>query len=89
MFSLPNWSLRDKVVIQFGGTGVLGRALISSISASGANLIVASRNREGLDALAVTEREAGHSIEVDTVDVGSEASLLALRDNVLGRQHAD
>ena len=42
------FSLHGKVVIQFGGTGLLGRALVAALSASGATLVIASRNRTAL-----------------------------------------
>jgi NAD(P)-dependent dehydrogenase (short-subunit alcohol dehydrogenase family) len=79
------FSLRGKVIVQFGGTGLLGRALVSALGAAGATLVVASRNRGALAALAAAEKKAGHAVEVDEVDIGSEASLHALRDRVLAR----
>jgi NAD(P)-dependent dehydrogenase (short-subunit alcohol dehydrogenase family) len=80
---MPSFSLRGKAVIQFGGTGLLGRALVSALGAAGAALVVASRNRASLDAVAAAERTAGRTVEVDEVDIGSEASLHALRDRIL------
>lgn len=85
MSDAPSFSLSGKVVVQFGGTGLLGRALVSALAASGATLVVASRNRASLDALAATERTAGRSVQVDEVDIGSEASLQALRDRLLSQ----
>ncbi|MSU73241.1 MAG: short-chain dehydrogenase, partial [Opitutus sp.] len=41
----PSFSLAGKVIVQCGGTGLLGRALVTGIAASGATLIVASRDR--------------------------------------------
>ena len=85
MSDAPSFSLTGKVVVQFGGTGLLGRALVSALATSGATLVVASRNRASLDALAATERTAGRSVQVDEVDIGSEASLHALRDRLLAQ----
>ena len=79
------FSLRGKVVVQFGGTGLLGRSLVSSLGAAEATLVVASRNRASLDELAKNERAAGRSVQVDEVDIGSEASLHALRDKLLAQ----
>ncbi len=79
------FSLRDKVVVQFGGTGLLGRALVASLSNAGATLVIASRNRPALAALEQSEKAAGRTIEVDEVDISSEASLHALRDRVRAR----
>jgi len=79
------FSLRGKVVVQFGGTGHLGRALVSALASAGATLVVASRNRESLTALAASEQAGGRAVQVDEVDIGSETSLLALRDRLLAQ----
>ena len=79
------FSLRGKVVLQFGGTGLLGRALVSALATAGATLVIASRNRSSLAALAKSEQAAGRFVEVDEVDIGSEPSLHALRDRVLAK----
>lgn len=75
--------LNGKVVIQFGGTGNLGRALVQAIAGAGAALIVASRNRDALAALADAERAAGRTVRVDEVDITAEDSVATLRDRVL------
>ena len=80
-----SFSLAGKIVIQFGGTGLLGRALVDALGTAGATLIVASRNRASLTALAQAERVAGRTVLVDEVDIGSETSLHALRDRVLAQ----
>jgi NAD(P)-dependent dehydrogenase (short-subunit alcohol dehydrogenase family) len=79
------FSLAGKVVIQFGGTGLLGRALVSEVSAAGATLVVTSRNRPALEAMASAEKKSGHTVLVEETDISSEASLHALRDRVLAR----
>lgn len=79
------FSLRDKVIVQFGGTGLLGRALVSALATAGATLVIASRNRTALAALAKSEQAAARTVEVDEVDIGSEPSLHALRDRVLAK----
>jgi len=83
-------SLTGKVIIQFGGTGLLGRALVKSLASAGAKLIVASRNRAALDSLASSEKAAGRTVLIEETDIGSEASLHALRDRVLAQHgHID
>lgn len=77
--------LNGKVIIQFGGTGHLGRALVEAIAGAGATLIVASRNRDALAALADSEGTAGRTVTVDEVDIASEDSVAALRDRALAR----
>jgi NAD(P)-dependent dehydrogenase (short-subunit alcohol dehydrogenase family) len=76
-------SLQDKVIIQFGGTGLLGRALVKSLASARANLVVASRNRAALESLAAQELAAGRTVRIEETDIGSEESLIALRDRVL------
>jgi NAD(P)-dependent dehydrogenase (short-subunit alcohol dehydrogenase family) len=78
-------SLTGKVVIQFGGTGLLGRALVKSLASAGAILVVASRNRAALQSLADTESAAGRTVFIEETDIGSEASLASLRDRVLAK----
>lgn len=81
----PSFSLKGKIIVQFGGTGLLGRALVSALAAADATLIVASRNRASNDAAVAAERAAGRTIHIDEVDICSEASLHGLRDRVLAQ----
>ena len=81
--SVNSFSLRGKVVVQFGGTGLLGRALVASLGAAEATLVVASRNRDACTAVAARERELGRAVQVDEVDITSESSLEGLRDRVI------
>jgi NAD(P)-dependent dehydrogenase (short-subunit alcohol dehydrogenase family) len=85
MSSGTPFSLQGKVVIQFGGTGLLGRALVTALGAAHATSIVASRNLPSLETLAANERDLGRELHVEEVDITSEASLHALRDAVLAR----
>jgi NAD(P)-dependent dehydrogenase (short-subunit alcohol dehydrogenase family) len=85
MPDLSAFSLQGKVIIQFGGTGLLGRALVQSLAAAGATLVVASRNRTALASLAEAERTAGRAVEVDEVDITNEASVAGLRDRIRSR----
>lgn len=79
------FSLEGKVIVQFGGTGLLGRALVSALSAAGATLVVTSRNRPALEAMAIAEQTRGRTVIVEETDIGSEPALYALRDRVLER----
>ena len=83
MSASTSFSLQGKVIIQFGGTGLLGRALVEELASTGCTLIVASRNRAALQSLADRERAAGRTVLIEETDIGSEASLHALRDRVL------
>jgi len=83
MSDTSSFSLRGKVIIQFGGTGLLGRALVAELASTGCTLVVASRNRTSLQALADRERTAGRTVLIEETDIGSEDSLHRLRDRVL------
>lgn len=85
MSDTPSFSLSGKVIIQFGGTGLLGRALVDALASADATLIVASRNRSALENLASAQQAAGHTVQIEEVDIGTEASLHALRDRVLAQ----
>jgi len=79
------FSLHGKVIIQFGGTGLLGPALITALGSAGATVVVASRNRASLDAIVARERAAGSQVHPEEVDTSTEASIFALRDRVLAQ----
>jgi NAD(P)-dependent dehydrogenase (short-subunit alcohol dehydrogenase family) len=81
--SAPNFSLAGKVIVQCGGSGLLGRALASGIAAGGAKLVIASRDAAGLEEQAAAERAGGRHVQAEAVDITDEASLHALRDRVL------
>jgi NAD(P)-dependent dehydrogenase (short-subunit alcohol dehydrogenase family) len=81
--SVPSFSLAGKVIVQSGGSGLLGRALVTAIAGSGANLVVASRDAATLETQAAAERAAGRTVHAEQVDLGSEPSVHALRDRVL------
>ena len=74
----PSFSLSGKVVVQFGGTGLLGRALVDAAAAAGAQLVVASRDKAAIEKMA-----AGRPIRAEQVDIGEEASIAGLRDRLL------
>ena len=58
MSQSPTFSLQGKVIIQFGGTGLLGPALIKALGEAGATVVVASRSRASLDSLVAQPRES-------------------------------
>lgn len=77
------FSLANHVVIQFGGTGLLGRSLVAAIASAGATTVVASRNRAPLESVAIDEQVRNHAVSIEEVDITSETSLQSLRDRVL------
>jgi NAD(P)-dependent dehydrogenase (short-subunit alcohol dehydrogenase family) len=78
----PSFSLEGKVVLQFGGSGLLGRALVRALAGAGATLVVASRQPEAIAADAKTAAAAGRRIHLETVDLLDESSILALLERV-------
>ena len=86
MTILERFSLRDKVILLTGGTGLYGRQLTSAIAEAGAQLVIASRNLERLQQVADEEGKRGYSVHVEAFDQGEEQSILALRERIL-RQH--
>ena len=79
----PSFSLRGKVVVVCGGSGLLGRSLVSTIAGAEAKLVITSRDRKKLEPVAAAECAAGRTVYAEEAELESEASLLALRDRVL------
>lgn len=79
----PSFSLAGKVILQSGGTGNLGRTLVTALAASGATVVVASRDAARLEPQIAAERAAGRTVHAETVDLTQESSIHALRDRVL------
>ncbi|MEO6245039.1 MAG: SDR family oxidoreductase [Opitutaceae bacterium] len=78
MSDVSSFSLAGKVVLQFGGSGLLGRALVSSLATAGATLVVASRKPEVLAAEATAAGQDGRRVFLETVDLLDESSITAL-----------
>ena len=81
--SPPTFSLAGKIVVLTGGAGIYGRGLAAQIAASGATLILASRNVDALEKVGVEERALGRTVHVRSLDLMAESSILQLRDGVL------
>jgi NAD(P)-dependent dehydrogenase (short-subunit alcohol dehydrogenase family) len=79
----PSFSLAGKVVIQCGGTGLLGRALVRGVACAGATLIVASRDRAKIETQLAAAGSPERKLYAEQVDIGDEASIHAMRDRVL------
>lgn len=75
------FSLAGRVVLQLGGSGLLGRALVGAIADAGATLIVASRDVAMLRSrLANSER-----LEFESVDLLRETAARELVARTVGR----
>ena len=81
--SVPAFSLAGKIVLLTGGAGLYGRGLSAQLAATGATLILASRNLADLERVAAEERALGHTVHARALDQAEESSILNLRDSVL------
>tara|TARA_R100000027_G_scaffold53229_1_gene42031 strand:- start:6885 stop:7658 length:774 start_codon:yes stop_codon:yes gene_type:complete len=80
--ALPNFSISGKTILITGGAGKYGRALLSALSAAGARVIAASRNRDALEKAA---EQCEGEIHVETLDQSEEASVINLCNTVRDR----
>lgn len=78
MADLPSLGLTGKVIVQCGGSGLLGRALVAALSGAGATVVVASRRPEGI----ASGVEGGGPVLTEPVNIESESSIHELRDRV-------
>ncbi len=80
---MKQFSLKDKVAIVTGGTGVLGGALAWGLAQAGAAVGILGRRAAVAQALADQLINAGHSALALTADVLDHASLVLAREQVL------
>lgn len=66
---MSNFSLHGKTSIITGGAGGLGRAMVAAYAAAGANVVVASRNQEKIEAEAAGIRDKGQSAIAIAADI--------------------
>jgi len=78
---MSNFSLTGKTVIVTGGAGGLGRAMVTAYAQAGANVVVASRNQEKIEAEAAKIREKGQSALAIAVDISNEEQV----DNLIAQ----
>lgn len=80
---LGRFSLKGKTALVTGGAGLYGRQIVRAVAEAGADTYVASRNKDALDALAKELTSEGLHVTALQYDQGDEASILALRDEIL------
>lgn len=74
--------MKDKVVLVIGGTGGIGSAIAKRVSALGAKVVIAGRNRAKAEEIAQTLNvEGGDAYAID-VDVTNPASVSNLANQV-------
>lgn len=80
---LERFNLKDKVVLLTGGTGLYGGGLAQDLAAAGARLIIASRNQESCEKVAVDIRNKRFEATAEALDQESEDSIISLRKRIL------
>lgn len=88
MTQLPVFSLDGRVALVVGGGGAIGSALGVGLAGAGANVAVAGRTAESLDAAAEKVRETGSqglAIVADATDPGSCTRMVAETVDRFGR----
>ena len=76
-------SLKDKVIIVTGGTGIIGQAFIHALQQAGATIGILGRNEEKANARVEEVEKAGGKAIALIADVQNEDQLKACRDKVL------
>lgn len=78
-------SLSGKVIVQWGGSGLLGQSLARDLAACGATLVIVSRDPTKLSPLVAELHAEGHAVGLESADLHREASIHGVRDRVLER----
>ncbi len=81
----PPISLSGKVIVQWGGSGLLGQALARDLAGCGATLTIVSRDPAKLSTLTSEIQAQGQTVSLESADLGSETSIHGVRDRVLAR----
>ncbi len=82
---LDTFTLKGKVALMTGGAGLYGRQIVEALAEAGADTYIAARNRDALEEVAVMHRDNGYKVTALHYDQSDEASILALRDEIVER----
>lgn len=82
---LDKFSLRDKVIVVTGGTGVLGASFVKALAQAGAKVAVIGRDAERANKrVKLIESQGAEGLAI-TGDVMNEQSMLDARKAILGK----
>ncbi len=84
MTVLDSFQLRGKTALVTGGAGLFGRQIAEALAEAGAKTYMASRDVAKLEAQAQHFRDWGLDVTALPLDQSDEASVLALRDRLIG-----
>ncbi len=79
------FSLKGKVIVVTGGTGVLGHAFLRALTAAGATVGVLGRNQAKAEERVKEITDAGGEAMVLIADVQDEAQLIACREKMIAK----
>jgi NAD(P)-dependent dehydrogenase (short-subunit alcohol dehydrogenase family) len=82
---IETFSLKDKVALVTGGAGLFGRQIVQALAEAGAQTYIAARHLDALETVAAEHRARGARVTALQFDQGDEASIRALRDEIVKR----
>jgi NAD(P)-dependent dehydrogenase (short-subunit alcohol dehydrogenase family) len=76
------FSVKNKIIMVSGATGILGKAIAKHLATEGAQVIILGRNTEKVNALVQEIKDEGGFAHPGIADVTQEDQLMALRDEL-------
>ncbi len=80
---MPNFDLTDRVAIVTGGSDGIGKGVAIGLADAGANLVIAARRQDRIDATVETLRGMGRRAIGISTDVSDEAQVAAMVEAAL------
>lgn len=85
MSVLNKFSIKNKVIVVTGGTGVLGKAFVKAIAEAGAKVVIIGRNEERAEERVKMVEELGGHASAIIADVMDENSMQDAKNNILAQ----
>lgn len=83
MSILDKFSLKDKVIVITGGTGILGKSFVHAVAEAGAKVCVIGRNQEKIDERVAQAKALGAEALGVVADVMDEQSVKEAKDSIV------